>query len=53
MTNLESILNSRDITLLTEVHIVKTTVFPEVMDVRVGTRKKVENKRTDAFELWC
>ena len=50
MTNLDSILNSRDITLLTKVHIVKTTVLPVVMDVRVGTRKKAENKRTDAFD---
>ena len=50
MTNLDSIFKSRDITLLTKVHIVKTTVFPVVMHVRVGTRKKAETKRTDAFD---
>ena len=54
MTNLDSILKSRDITLLTKVHIVKAMVFPVV---RYGceswTIKKVERQRTDAFKLWC
>ena len=54
MTNLDSILKSRNITLLTKVHIVKAMVFPVV---RYGceswTRKKAEHWRTDAFELWC
>ena len=54
MTNLDSILKSRDITLPTKVHLVKTTVFPVV---RCGyerwTIKKAECCRTDAFELWC
>ena len=54
MTNLDSILKSRDITLPTKVHLVKTLVFPVV---RYGceswTIKKAEHQRIDAFELWC
>ena len=54
MTNLDSKLKSRDITLLTKVCLVKAMVFPLVMyDVRVGTIKKAEHRRIDAFELWC
>ena len=54
MTNLESILKSRDITLSTEVHLVKTMVFPVVMyGCESWTIKKAECRRTDAFELWC
>ena len=54
MTNLDSILKSRDITLPTKVRLVKTIVFPVV---RYGfeswTIKKAEHRRIDAFELWC
>ena len=54
MTNLDSILKSRDITLPTKVHLVKAIVFPVI---RYGceswTVKKAERRRTDAFELWC
>ena len=54
MTNLNSILKNRDITLLTKVHIVKSMVFPLVMYGRKSwTIKKAEHWRTDAFELWC
>ena len=54
MTNLDSILQSRDITLLTKVHIVKTMVFPVVMYTHENsTMKKAECLRIDAFELWC
>ena len=54
MTNLDSILKSRDITLLTELHIVKAVVFPVVMYAcESWTTKKTEPRRTDAFELWC
>ena len=54
MTNLDSILKSRDITLLTKVHRVKAMVFPEVMyRCESWTVKKVECQRIDAFELWC
>ena len=54
MTNLESILKSRDITLPTKVHLVKAMVFPVVMYVcESWTIKKAEHKRIDAFELWC
>ena len=54
MTNLDSILKSRDITLLTKVHIVKAIVFPVVVyGCESWTIKKVECRRTDAFELWC
>ena len=54
MTNLESILNSRDITLPTKVHLVKAMVFPVVMyRCDSWTMKKAERRRIDAFELWC
>ena len=54
MTNLDSILKSRDITLSTKVHLVKATVFPVVMyGCESWTIKKVECQRIDAFELWC
>ena len=54
MTNLESIFKSRDITLPTNVHLVKTMVFPVVMYGRESwTVKKAEHRRIDAFELWC
>ena len=53
MTNLDSILKSRDITLLTKVHLVKAIVFPVVMyECENWTIKKAECQRTDAFELW-
>ena len=54
MTNLDSILKSRDITLPTKVHLVKATVFPVVMyRCESWTVKKAERQRIDAFELWC
>ena len=54
MTNLDSILKSWDITLLTKVHLVKAMVFPVVMyGCESWTIKKAEHQRTDAFELWC
>ena len=54
MTNLDSILKSRDITLLTKVHLVKAMVFPVVMyGCESWTVKKAEHQRIDAFELWC
>ena len=54
MTNLESILKSRDITLPTKVHLVKGMVFPVVMyGCESWTIKKAERRRIDAFELWC
>ena len=54
MTNLDSILKSRDITLSTKVHLVKAVVFPVVMyGCESQTIKKAERQRTDAFELWC
>ena len=54
MTNLDSILKSRDITLPTKVHLVKAMVFPVVMyGCESWTIKKVEHRRIDAFELWC
>ena len=53
MTNLNSILKSRDKTFPTKVHIVKATVFPVVMNgFESWTIKKAEHQRTDAFELW-
>ena len=53
MTNLDSILNSRDITLPTKVHLVKAVVFPGVMyGCESWTVKKAERQRIDAFELW-
>ena len=54
MTNLDSIFKSRDITLLTKVHLVKVMVFPVVMyGCEIWTVKKAEHQRIDAFELWC
>ena len=54
MTNLDSILKSRDITLPTKVHLVKAMVFPVVMYVHESwTIKKAEGQIIDAFELWC
>ena len=54
MTNLDSILKSRDIALPTKVHLVKTMVFPVVIcGCESWTIKKAECRRTDAFELWC
>ena len=54
MTNLESILKSRDITLPTKVYLVKAMVFPVVMyGCKSWTIKKAEHQRIDAFELWC
>ena len=54
MTNLDSILKSRDITLPTKVHLIKAMVFPVVMyGCEIWTIKKAEHQRIDAFELWC
>ena len=54
MTNLDSILKSRDITLSAKVHLVKAMVFPVVMyGCESWTIKKTEGQRIDAFELWC
>ena len=59
MTNLDSIFKSRDITLLTKVHLVKAMVFPVVMygceswTVKSWTVKKAERQKIDVFELWC
>ena len=54
MTNLDSILKSRDITLSTKVHLVKAMVFPMVMyGCESWTVKKAERQRIDGFELWC
>ena len=54
LTNLDSILKSRDITLSTKVHIVKAVVLPEVMDeCESWTIKKAKCQGIDAFELWC
>ena len=54
MTNLDSILKSKDITLPTKVHLVKAIVFPVVMyGCESWTIKKAERRRIDAFELWC
>ena len=54
MTNLESVLKSRDITLLIKVHIVKDIVLPVVMyGCESWTIKKAEHRKIDAFELWC
>ena len=54
LTKLDSILKSRDITLLTKVHLVKAMVFPVVMyECESWTIKKAECRRIDAFELWC
>ena len=54
MTNLDSILKSKDITLPAKVHLVKAMVFPVVMyGCENWTVKKAERRRIDAFELWC
>ena len=54
MTNLDSILKSRDITLLTKVHLVKAMAFPVLMyGSESWTINKAEHRITDAFELWC
>ena len=54
MTNLDSILKSRDIILPTKVHLVKAMVFPVVTyGCESWTMKKAERRRIDAFELWC
>ena len=54
MTNLDSIFKSRDITLPTKAHLVKSMVFPVVMyGSESWTVKKAEHQRIDAFELWC
>ena len=54
MTKLDGILKSRDITLLTKVHLVKAMIFPVVMyGCKSWTIKKTEHQRIDAFELWC
>ena len=54
MTNLDSILKSRDITMPTKVHLVKAMIFPVVMyGCESWTIKKAECQRIDAFELWC
>ena len=54
MTNLDSILKSRDINLPTKVHLVKAVVFPVVMyGCESWTMKKAEHQKIDAFELWC
>ena len=54
MTNLDSILNSRDITLPTKVHLVKAMFSPIIMyGCESLTAKKAEHRRIDAFELWC
>ena len=54
MTSLDGVLKSRDITLLTKVHIVNVMVFPVVMyGYESWTIKKAESQRINAFELWC
>ena len=54
MTSLDSVLKSRDITLSTQVHIVKAMVFPVVLyGCESWTVKEAECRRIDAFELWC
>ena len=54
MSNLDSILRSRDITLSKKVHLVKAMIFPVVIyGWESWTIKKAESQRTDAFELWC
>ena len=54
MTNLDSVLKSRDSTLPTELHLVKAVVFPVVMyGCESWTVKKAEHRRSDASELWC
>ena len=54
MTNIDSLLKTRDITLSTKVHLVKAMVFPVVLyGCESWTIKKAEHRRIDAFELWC
>ena len=54
MTNLDSILKRRDISLLTKIRLVKAVVFPVIMyGYESWTIKKAEHRRSDAFELWC
>ena len=53
MANLDNVLKSRDITLLTKVWIVKAMVFPVMYGCEIWTIKKVEHQRIDAFKLWC
>ena len=53
MTNLDSLFKSRDITLMTKVHLVKAMVFPVVMYGCEIWTVKAEHQRIDAFELWC
>ena len=54
MTNLDSVLKSRNITLPTKVHLVKAMIFPVVMyGCESWTIRKADHKRIDAFELWC
>ena len=53
MTNLDSILKNRDITLPTQVHVVKAMVFPVTYGCESWTVKKAECQRMDVFELWC
>ena len=53
MTNLDSVLKSRDITLLTKIHIVKAMVFPVTYGYKSWAVKKAERQRIDAFKLWC
>ena len=54
MTNLDSVLKSRDITLLTKVYVIKAMVFPVILyECDSWTIKKTECQRIDAFELWC
>ena len=54
MTNIDSILKSKDITLSTKVHLVKAMVFPDVIyGCESWTIKKAKHQRIDAFELWC
>ena len=54
MTNLDSLLKSRDVSLLTKVHLIKAMVFPVVMyGCESWTVKKAEHQRINAFELWC
>ena len=54
MTNIDSMLKSRDVTLLTKVRLVKAMVFPVVVyGCESWTVKKAERRRIDAFELWC
>ena len=54
VTKLDTILESRDITLLTKVHLVKAIIFPVVMyGCESGTIKKAKHQKIDAFELWC